>query len=144
MSLARIERLLEEIKKSLKIVEEITSLKYEDFISDVRNRYTLRLALVEIVEASTTLGLIILKEYFKVGKVDGYIAVFKKLAEYRVLSIETSIEMQRLVRLRNLIIHRYWEVDDTKIYTDAKSNGLNVIKRFIKEVEEFVSRIRGE
>ena len=41
MSLARIERLLEEIKKSLKIVEEITSLKYEDFISDVRNRYAL-------------------------------------------------------------------------------------------------------
>ena len=93
---------------------------------------------------STTLGLIILKEYLRVEKVDGYIAVFKKLAGYRVLSIETSIEMQRLVRLRNLIIHRYWEVDDTKIYTDAKSNGLNVIKRFIKEVKEFVSRIRGE
>lgn len=47
--------------RNLKVAENIVSMDFNSFISDVRNRYTLRLALVEIVEASATLGLYILR-----------------------------------------------------------------------------------
>ncbi len=51
--------------------------------------------------------------------------------------------MENLAKLRNLIIHRYWEIDNSRIYKEAKGNGLKVVEDFVKEVEEYVSRTRA-
>mgnify|MGYP000005724646 CR=1 FL=1 len=115
----RIERLLAEIKDSLKIARSIINMKYDEFIHDIRNRYTLRLAVVEIVEASVSLGLYILREFLNIRRVEGYSQVFRKLVEHGVVSSRIGEEMEKLTRLRNLIIHRYWEVDDSRIYKEA-------------------------
>ena len=65
-----------------------------------------------------------------------YPQIFQKLSDYGFLSEEVSREMAKLARLRNLIVHRYWEVDDARLYREAKGSGLNTIKRFIEEVEK--------
>jgi len=39
-----------------------------------------------------------------------------------------------------MIIHRYWEIDDERIYQEAKENGINTIRNFIKEVDDYVSK----
>ncbi len=140
MSAERVEILLAEIRDSLEIARSMVDMDYSSFIRDVRNRYTLRLALVEIVESATSLGLYLLREIFNIKKVEGYSQVFKKLVEHGVISPEVGEEMRRLVKLRNLIIHRYWEVDDSRIYREARDSGLDVVKKFVEEVEEYVSR----
>jgi len=86
------------------------------FLSDFRNRYTLRMVLVEIAEASATLSLHILRNLLDVRRIEGYTRIFDKLVEHGVLSQELSEGMRRFIRLRNLIIHRYWEVDDTEMW----------------------------
>lgn len=62
----------------------------------------------------------------------------KKLVEIGVVSAEVGDEVAKLVGLRNLIAHRYWEVDDLRIYREARGSGLEFIKRFVREVEERV------
>nr|MDO8078543.1 hypothetical protein [Candidatus Freyarchaeota archaeon] len=52
MDREKIERLLGNIKKSIKVAESMASLPYDEFMGDLRNRYTLRLAILEIVEAA--------------------------------------------------------------------------------------------
>jgi len=47
--------------------------------------------------------------------------------------------MASLASLRNMVEHRYWSIDCTKIYTVAKSEGANVVEMFIMEVSEFVA-----
>lgn len=69
------ERLIAEIEESLKIAESITSLTFEEFTRDVRNRYTLRMVIVEVVEAAVNVGLYILREKLKVRSVEGYVDV---------------------------------------------------------------------
>lgn len=138
MDRERIIRLLEEIKDSLKVAENIVSMDLEAFISDIRNKYTLRMVLVEIVEAATSLGLHILREKYSESEIEGYAKVFKILTEHGVVSRHVSEGMERLVRLRNLIVHRYWEVDDARLYREAKANGLDIIRSFIREVESYV------
>lgn len=101
----RVRRLLEEIESSLAIARSMVSMDCASFLRDVRNRYTLRLALVEVVEAATSLGLCILRDLLNVRRVEGYSQVFKKLVEHGVLSPEAGKGMERLARLRNLIIH---------------------------------------
>lgn len=139
----RIKRLLAEIRESLKIARSITDMEYDEFIRDIRNRYTLRLAIVEIVEASASLGLYILRKLLGIKRVEGYPHIFRRLVEHKVISPRIGEEMEKLTRLRNLIIHRYWEIDDSRIYRETKSNGLKIIEDLIKEVEEYVIRIRN-
>jgi len=52
------------------------------------------------------------------------------------VSAEVGDEVAKLVGLRNLIAHRYWEADDSRIYREAVGSGLEIIKRFVREVEE--------
>ena len=124
------------------IARDMTSMSYTEFMRDIRNRYTLRLALIEIVEAAADLGLYLLKEIAGVRRIRGYSEIFKKLVEHGILSNEIGTGMEKLARLINLIIHRYWDVDDARIYEEAKGNGLKIIESFIKEVMEYASRDR--
>jgi len=142
MDVDRIERLLTDIEESLNIARSIVALGYGEFMRDVRNRYTLRMAIVEVVEAATSLGLILLRSA-GVSRVESYAQVFRRLVERGVLSPRVGGEMERLARLRNLIVHRYWEVDDSRIYREARGNGLRVIEEFLREVREYVSRAGG-
>ncbi len=140
----RISYLLGEIRENLELARDLLSQPIEDFLGDIRNRYTLRHVIIEIVEASVAFGLYILREMHEVEKVDGYTSVFRKMMEKGIISPQTSEDMVRLVRLRNLIIHKYWEVDDVWIYKEFKETDIGVIERFISEVEEHVFRDRGE
>jgi len=91
---------------------------------------------VEIVEAASTLGLHILREGFGVERVDGYSQIFDKLAEKGAISYSVGEEMKKLVRLRNLIVHRYWEVDNARIYMEARGSGTTIAERFVEEAGE--------
>ena len=131
----RMERLLRDLEKGLKIIEEITSTDLEDFLNDLKSRYALRMAIVEIIETAANIGLILLREH-GAHEVKGYPHIFDKMAELRILSADVGLGMRRMARLRNLIIHRYWEVDDSRIYREATENGLGIVRRFLEEVRE--------
>jgi len=115
----RVLRLLDDMERALRVMEIMISLNQDEYTSDIRNRYTLRLCVIKIVEAAVILGLHILREHFN-EHVEGYVHVFKKLIDHGVLSSEVGEGMIRLVRLRNLIVHRYWEVDNLRLYREVK------------------------
>jgi uncharacterized protein YutE (UPF0331/DUF86 family) len=48
--------------------------------------------------------------------------------------------MAALAMLRNLIVHRYWLVNDSRIYREAKASGMRLISKFVEEVREYVER----
>ncbi|MFB0562546.1 MAG: DUF86 domain-containing protein [Candidatus Lokiarchaeia archaeon] len=80
------------------------------------------------------------REKLGIEKVEGYSDIIKKLVHNSVVSAEAGEEMEKLVGLRNLVAHHYWEVDDPRIHREAKGSGLGIIKRFVSEVEEYVLR----
>ncbi len=132
-------KLLDDIENALNLAKNITSLNPNDFLGDIRNRYTLRFIIVEVIEAMTSLGLNILRVCFNTSA-ESYLEVFRKLVECKVISHETGRNMERLARLRNLIVHRYWEIDDFRIYREAREGGLDNMKMFVEEVKRYVSR----
>ena len=140
MDKERIIKLLKEIKDLVNDLQDIIDIPLEVFLSDIRNRYSVRHLIVEIVEVASNIGLIILREKFSVREVMGYSDIFKRLSDYAVLDESTGKDMERLAKLRNLIIHRYWEIDDARIYIEAKDKGINIIRNFMVEVEKYVSR----
>ncbi len=143
MNEERVAYLLRDIEESLKVARKIASLPLSEFISDIRNKYTLRLALVEIVEAAVGLGMLLLRERGMAEGISGYTLVFRRMVDAGIISPSVGREMERLARLRNLIVHRYWEIDDVRIYTEANANGLAVIERFVREVKDYAGRPRA-
>jgi len=87
--------------------------------------------IVEIVEAIVDIGLLLVR-----GEVETYAQVIDRLLKMGVISVSTADSLKSLVRLRNLIVHRYWEVDDLRIYREARSGGLDSIEGFIREIRE--------
>jgi len=134
-----VECLIRDVNDGLDEVRRITSLSLDDFIRCRSLRFALRYAIVLIVESSADIGLIILKQCFD-DEAGSYREVFTKLAERGVLSFSVAEGMTKLASLRNMIVHRYWGVDDARIYKEAKSSGIGTVEEFVKEVRKFISK----
>ena len=48
-----------------------------------------------------------------------------------------SMRGHALIRLRNLLVHRYWTIDDERIYASVKSN-FESVRNFLKRLREHV------
>lgn len=130
-------RLINEANDALDEVKSIVSMDINEFSTDRRARYSLRYSIVMIVEALVDLSVTILEKDFN-DIAESYREAFLKLVDHGVISSDTSSSMAKLASLRNQIVHRYWTIDDLRIYREAKENGIGAIQRFIKEVKTYV------
>ncbi|MHA1616331.1 MAG: type VII toxin-antitoxin system HepT family RNase toxin [Candidatus Njordarchaeales archaeon] len=133
------ENVMRELREGLEEVKKLITVGLEEFMCNRSLRFSMRYSVVLIIEAAADLGLAILKQYFE-ERAKSYREVFLKLAEKGVISFGVAEKMASLASLRNMIVHRYWSIDDARIYREAKSSGVDVVEKFIKEVREFVSK----
>ncbi len=101
-------------------------------------RFSARYSIVQVVEASADLGILVLQTEGESAR--SYREIFEKLALRGIVSVDTFEAMVRLASLRNMVIHRYWEVDDLRIYREAKSGGLEAVRSFVREVKAYLSK----
>ncbi len=134
-----INRRIDEVSEALRYMEKLLQENESRFISDYKSRFTLRHLILTIVESAASIAMHILAEDFD-EKVESYDEAFEKLSYYGVISSEIAYEMISLARLRNLIVHRYWVVNDIRIYRESRDSGISVIKEFIEEMRDYVRR----
>lgn len=65
--------------------------------------------------------------------------MFKVLKEEGVIRKELATKLEDMARFRNLIVHRYGEIDNRRVLEIIKHN-LKDIKEFEKEIEKFIKR----
>ena len=127
------------IKKALYEVEEAFSVlksRIERGIGDLGDAFAVRYALIQIVE-----GLAIIASRLAEAKgtvVEGYVEAMEFLARIGVVDSRTGDGLAKLARLRNLVVHRYWRVDDERIVREAKGSGIKVVAEAIKSVRRLV------
>ena len=134
-----IENMLKDIIEALDELKFLTSLDIDEFIKNRSARFSMRYSIVVIVEGSADIGIYVLERCFN-EEAKGYRDIFMRLSEKGVIDSETAMKMASLSSLRNMIVHRYWNVDDIRIYSEAKKNGIRAIEKFIEEVKEFASK----
>jgi uncharacterized protein YutE (UPF0331/DUF86 family) len=59
-----------------------------------------------------------------------YAECFERLAAHGILDADLSSRLQAMARFRNLLLHRYWEVDDSRVLQIAR-NELGDLERFV-------------
>ncbi len=130
--------LIDEILEYLSSLERICELPTDEFLSDRRNPYALRYLLIVIVESLAKISVSILEKDFGVLP-RGYRESFSELYKRGVIRPSVGREMERLASLRNMLVHRYWEIDDLRLFLEAKAGGIEGIRSFIEEVRAYVS-----
>jgi len=108
-------------------------VKLDEFMTSRRARFSLRYSIILVVEALADLGVAILEKDFN-EEVESYSDAFVKLTKKGIISSERMQSMIKLVSLRNLVVHRYWTINDMKIYKDAKEGGVKTLKDFMSKV----------
>ncbi|MEM3447224.1 MAG: DUF86 domain-containing protein [Candidatus Korarchaeum sp.] len=129
----KVKQRISEIEEAIDELEKLFLMDEESFLRNRTARFSARYSIVQVVEAAADIGLHVLERRFNESP-ESYRDVFRKLALHGIVSPNTAEEMSKLAGLRNIVVHRYWDVDDLMIYREAKSNGLESVRRFLKEV----------
>jgi len=66
----------------------------------------------------------------------------QKLAENKIITKELSERLGDMVGFRNLLVHRYGKVDDSKVYYYLNED-IDDIYRFIGEIDDFIEIVNG-
>lgn len=127
-----IKKLLHEIEEALGVIEKVVRRKR----LRINDKYALRYAIVEIVESLALISQRIARamDY----PLEGYVEAMKFYSKVHILDEDIVKGLVRLARLRNLIIHRYWEIDDNRIVAEARGSGLEIIRRALDGIRRFI------
>jgi len=97
---------------------------------------SLKYSTIVIAEAiASTLQHILAKKYNIV--IDGYMAVFSKSKDNKVISTKLLTRLQPFFRFRNMLVHQYWRVDN-KVFESNLQDGLNDFRIFVNEIRKII------
>lgn len=128
---------MEEIEEKLNIieenVEELKGLKVEEnrFLEYQGIKHTLQEAVEGCIDIA---GHIIASEGF--GRQEDYADYFTELGERDIIEDNLSSSLEDMAKFRNLVVHRYAEVDP-QLLQEILDSDLEDLMDFIKAVEKY-------
>ena len=142
----RLGKYLDEIAAETIDIEKIfdrKSKKGEDLVQqDPYILKSLKYSTIVIAEAiASTLQHILAKKHNVV--IDGYMAVFSKSKENKVISTKLLTRLQPFFRFRNMLVHQYWRVDN-KVFESNLRDGLRDFRIFVNEIRKIIEEDREE
>lgn len=131
-----IEARIREINDALQLFRDLVAEDFEKLT--VYEKLAIRYLTIQLVESSASICMrILLTAYNETA--EGFPECFARLASKGVLPEELSSKMASAARLRNLLVHRYWAIDDAKVYESVRK-GLNDFEDFITHARRFLGR----
>jgi uncharacterized protein YutE (UPF0331/DUF86 family) len=117
-------------------IERLITVDQATFFSDSRNVFSMRYLIIQAVEALTEICQHMLARTRGIP-CDGYIDCIVKAGEHGIISVALVERLRRLAALRNILVHRYWNIDDARVYIETKAN-LSDLTTFIDEIKALV------
>jgi len=124
------------IDENIRLIEEIRSQGYESFSGSFRDIQAAKHSLQEAIEACLDIGShIIAEKGFR--RPEDYKEIFKVLEENGIIDHVLSEKLQEMAQFRNLLVHRYGQIDIKRVYI-IMSNDLKDIQKFAKSILKYI------
>ncbi|MBS7251591.1 MAG: DUF86 domain-containing protein [Candidatus Freyarchaeota archaeon] len=129
-----IEGKMDIIERNIKFLEQYKDFEIKEFEKSYKDIQAVKYSLLEIIESCMDIAnhIISVRGY---RRPETYSEIFQILGEEKVLSPELSENMQNMAKFRNLLVHRYGEIENRKVLEIVKKN-LKEVKEFEKEIEK--------
>lgn len=134
INLKVIEGKIDIIERNLRFLEQYKEMGLKEFEKSYKDIQAVKYSLLEIVESCVDIAnhIISVRGYRRAEK---YSEIFQILGEENVISPKLSETMQKMAKFRNLLAHRYGEIENKRILEIVKNN-LKDVKEFEKEIEK--------
>jgi len=138
INIEKIKTLEKDLLNTVSEIKSIIIMNEEVFVKEPKEIYALRYLLIEAVEAMANIcNHILTRVTSQVPK--GYPDCFEKLSEARIITKELGEKLRKVASLRNILIHKYWEIDDQKIFRSAKEN-IEHFEQYLREINKFIGK----
>ena len=124
--------LIRDVEDAVKEINRIAAKPYNE-LSD-EERLAIRYELVVIAEAVMALVVHVARRDLG-ARPRTPVNALAILRDRGLVTVDEYEDLVRLLRLRNLLVHRYWVIDDYLIYQGIKSN--------FKSLLSFINRLRA-
>ena len=127
-----------EIRENIQKIRQYAALPDDEFFADERNLYTVEHLLLVAIEAAATLCNHILAKTAKRAPVS-YGECFEGLQLVHKLDADLTPKLIQMARFRNRLVHRYWDVDGTRVLAYARRN-LGDFEAYLRAISEIVGQ----
>ncbi len=127
-----------EVRESVIKIRQYTAQSDEDFFADERNLYTvMHLLLIAIESIAGMCSHVMAKAARKAPS--SYADCFEGLKTLGILDRNLTGRLIRMARFRNLLIHRYWEIDPRRVLLYAREN-LDDLEMFLIQMGQWLGQ----
>ena len=102
-------------------LERLLAVDQTTFLADSRNVFAMRYLIIQAAEALTDLCQHLLARTRGIP-CEGYIDCIVKTGEHGIIPVTLAERLRRLAALRNILVHRYWSIDDARVYAETQAN----------------------
>ena len=120
-------------------VQMLRSLIAKDFGElTVYEKFSIRYLVIQLVEAASSICIHILISSFG-ERTEGFPECFTRLSMKGVISKDLAAKLSSAARLRNLLVHRYWEIADERVYRSVEK-GVGDFEEYVAKVRKYISK----
>jgi len=129
---------IEKIRTGLRTLRKLAKLPFKEYNKEIEHRMTAERLLQVSIEAMLDTGNHIIAAEGLQAPLE-YRDVFNILARSKVLPDALATRCQKMVGLRNRLVHEYMEIDHVIIY-DILNQHLGDFEDYVKAIVRFVSK----
>ena len=128
----RIQKLVGSMRESVRLLHDIKEIGAPEFYKDIHKQSSAKYNFIVAIEAAIDLANHLISKRALRAPED-YADVFKVLADASVIDKGFSIELAKMARFRNRLVHLYWEVDIAEVW--------KIIQTRLDDFEDYISQL---
>lgn len=138
INIEKLKTLEKDLSDTISEIRAIIAIEEEDFVRDSKQIYALRYLLIEAVEAMANIcNHLLARTTGQVPK--GYPDCFEKLSAAKIITEELSGKLTKAASLRNILIHKYWEIDNRRVFRSTREN-IGDFEQYLAQVNKFIKK----
>jgi uncharacterized protein YutE (UPF0331/DUF86 family) len=133
----RIEKLVSAMREAVLILRELGAMKESEFLGDKHKGSSAKYNFIVAIEAAIDLAShLISRKGFRAP--EDYSDTFRVLREAGVIESDFALELEKMARFRNRLVHRYWDVDPKEVWKILHDK-VDDVEKYITHVGAYVS-----
>jgi len=120
------------IERDLEFLKGYKKLSIKEFLNNFKDIQAVKYSLLEIIEACIDIGAHMVS-INNLERPKTYAEIFELLGQNKIINLKLSKNLTNMARFRNILVHSYNKVNDSKILEYIKKD-LDNVKDFIKSI----------
>ena len=131
-----------DIRESIDRLLAFRDVSLDDFLKDRDKQDIASFRLIVATEAAIDICLHVAAKILKQVP-EEYSGCFKLLSDHDIIDRDLSQRLVKMARFRNLLVHRYWEIEYSRMYEIICNADLDDLVEFIHQIGKLFQETTG-